>query len=382
MPVDRPDAAIRCDGMRAERRISLSRFPWFVRGFGLLFASFGTYGVIAMLFGIGHMTISINDGPPRPATPADAWLPGIFVLVGLGVALVRYSVVLDAQRRMHIKTAGWGPWLKRTEKSLATATSIDIGTAVERGSGSGRYTAIPVQAVRSSGVDELAEPRTSAAARKLAQQIAKALDLPVGPGLTGSPILRPAEDVDLPVSEVVQPDLADLRPPPDTGVTTSELQRGIEIRFPMVRIGFAALALGIVVPTLFIGTFWWFWWRPGLVEPASKSTLMWLFMMAPVLIGLCYGLVMVGSTYRAGLFGSRIQVDSEGGLRAAGRTTTAESIRSLEVMPGTRLGGGLKVVLDTSEFVIARGQSTADLHFIRALILQHLRSQSRSAVHR
>jgi len=61
-------------------------------------------------------------------------------------------------------------------------------------------------------------------------------------------------------------------------------------------------------------------------------------------------------------------VDARQGLRAAGRLIAPERIRALELM-----NRGIKVVLDSSEFIIARGQSEADLRWIRALILRHLK---------
>lgn len=352
--------------MRQESRISLSRFPWFVRLFGLMFLLVGMYGVFAMLFGIGNITITVNDGPARPATPADAWLPGIFVLVGLGIALIRYGVVIDASRRMRIKTIGWALWVKRTETSLVGMTSIELGSAEERGSGSGRYTAIPVRAVGPDGVEELAEPRTFVAARALARRIAEALGIPLGPaqadGLSAS---------------IAQADADDLRPPAATRVLLIDAMRGIEIRYPRVKASLVMVIMGGVLPLLLFGGFWWFAWRPGLLEPASKSTFMWFFMMAPILMGLIPALTMLIKGYRSGVFGGRILVDAETGLRCAGRTIAAKDLRAIEVMPGNRWQGGLRVVLETSEFTLCPGQEAADLRWIRALILRHLNGKIR-----
>ena len=363
--------------MRPERRITLSRFPWFIRLFGMPFLLFGIFGVIAMLFGIGSMTVSVNDGPSRPATPEDAWLPGIFALLGMGLVLIRYSVVIDVASKMRIKTMGWGFWVKRTATSLARITSIDLGSAEERGSGSGRYTTIPVRAVGPDGTEELAEPRTYFAARKLAQQIAAALDLPVGPRLTGTDAPSRAEVVDLPFAAIAHLDPADLLPPQGTKVMIVESMSGIEIRYPGVRAGLVLVIIGGIVPLLFGGGFWWFIWRPGLTEPASKSTFMWFFMMAPVFMGLIPVLGMMIKSYRSGLFGGRILVDSQSGLRCSGRSIGASAIRAIEMMPGTRMGGGLKVVLDASEFTLCPGQCAADLRWIRALILRHLDGTSK-----
>ncbi len=361
--------------MRSTRNVVLSRFPRFVRAIGLAFAAMGGYGAVCMLFGIGNMTVSINDGPSRPATPADVWLPGIFIAVGVGLALIRYTVVVDAARRACIKTAGWGQWVKRTETSLASATAIDIGTAVERGgNGSGRYTAIPVHALGPDGTTELAEPRTHVAARALALRIANALALPVGSGLGGTQRTHGDDKVAaLPVAETTILDPADLIPPTDTRVTISERLDGLVIHHSMVAFGGIGM-LGIVVPMLMLGGFWWLAWRPALSEPAATSTFVWWFMMAPVVAGLLFSLAGVLAAHRRGLFGGYITVDALGGLRTPWRTIASERIRALEVLPGPRLGRALHVVLDDREFVLVAGRSQADLRWIRALILQRLQA--------
>ncbi len=344
------------------------------RTFGLLFAGVGICGVVTMLFGIGNMTISSgDDGPTRPATPADAWGPAIFILIGLGVALVRYHVAIDAERRMLVKTVGWGPWVKRTETALATATSIDVCAPEQRGDGSGRHTAIPIKALGPTGEQELAAPSSIVKARKLARRIADALALPIGPRLSGSTTLRPPKDLDLPVAETAYVDPSVMQPPANTRLTVTELDSGIEIRLPMA--GTIAVVIGVFVALdmLMFGGFWWFFWRPGLVSHAAESWVAWWFLMAPVLLGGGSALLILVVAERTGKFGSRIRVDPIDGLRFGWRAIGPERIRAIVVNEGSVNTRGLKIVLSTSEFVIASGQSLTDLHWLRALIVLHLR---------
>ena len=176
--------------MSPEQRIILSPWwlPWwFFCGLGLLFASFGAYGVTGMLFGLNHIMVSDNGGPSRLATPTDALLPGVFLMIGLIVSLIRYRSVLDVERRVHIMTTGWGLWVTQTEFSLGNTTSIDIGKYEARGVHSGRfYMVFPIMAIGPHGSHELAELRTYAQANELAQRIAAALGVPIGIGVADS----------------------------------------------------------------------------------------------------------------------------------------------------------------------------------------------------
>jgi hypothetical protein len=85
------------------------------------------------------------------------------------------------------------------------------------------------------------------------------------------------------------------------------------------------------------------------------------------------------SGFRSGVLGGRIHLDGNGGLRAFGRRVPTDQIRALYVVPGPELRSGLQVVLPTSDFLVAKGQSEADLKWIRALILKHLGASIGSA---
>jgi hypothetical protein len=69
--------------------------------------------------------------------------------------------------------------VKRTAYEVKPAASITIGPSGSRGSGSYRYTAIPIRLNGVAGAEELAEPKSREEARALAARIAIALDLSV-----------------------------------------------------------------------------------------------------------------------------------------------------------------------------------------------------------
>ena len=61
--------------------------------FGLVFAGFGGFFIYLLLTGGG---VTVNG---RPGTLSDAWMPGIFVLIGAVIGLSRYRKVIDLRRR-------------------------------------------------------------------------------------------------------------------------------------------------------------------------------------------------------------------------------------------------------------------------------------------
>jgi hypothetical protein len=246
-----------------------------------------------------------------------------------------------------------------------------IAEPEERGTGSGRYTAIPVVAVSPGVRTELAEPRSEVAARKLAQRIAEALRVPVGSYAEPSAAAL-ADTLDRPLAEVARVGAEAVLPPADTSVTISEQVRGIAIVVPRPPKALSLLLFGGLAQFLSVAAFWYFFWRPGLVEPASKQPLVFLFMMAPLAMGIIPVIVMLIGGYRTGAFGGVITVDSEDGLRAWGRRVRPDELRSLTLSTGLSISIGLKVVTDRREFVIARGQRPEDLRWIRALILKQL----------
>lgn len=341
----------------ADGDITLAGVPWYLRAFGLVFAGTGAVFMAMMLFGIGAVTVTVGDGPGRPATPADAWMPGIFLAIGLGLALVRYRVALAADRRATVTAKGWGFWVRRTETPLPAADRITVGPPEGRGSGSGRYTAIPVRAVGPQGAAILSEPSSPGAAHRLAQRIGSALGLPIDAG-SGRTVLPTADE---------------LQAPAGTRVAAIELVRGLEIRIPMAGAPVLLMAAGGVLALLATSWFWWSQWRPILDQQAARSAVFQLIRVAPLFLGLLPLACGMLAAYRNGGLGGTIRVDPQDGLRAFGRHVGPERLLALEIRDRARWSGGLTVVTDRAEFLIARGQRPEDLRWIRALILHRLR---------
>jgi hypothetical protein len=353
-------------------QITISSFPRFIRLFFLTFFSVGIFSVIGMLCGIGNITVGSENGPSRPATPGDAWGPGIFVLIGLAGLLVRYRIYFDASSRSIRKTVGWAIWTNRSHHSLSEATLIDIGPAEQRGDGSGRYQVIPVKVMKPEGFVEIAEPSSFSEARHLALNIARALGLPMGHGLTGSQQEQSVEEDDNPVTTNANITLEDLRPPNGTTITVRELHPGIVIHYPMTKAALLLIRFAYSLAGIGIGCLWWFFWVPMSQPHTNDSWFLRCLYWFPIWVGITGGLMHLFIAYRQGTVGRFIRVDGTGRVRASGRTIDGSRIRALEILPGANSKCGLAIVLDHGEFTICPGLSEAEARYVRAKMLYQL----------
>jgi hypothetical protein len=353
-------------------QITISSFPRFIRLFFMTFFSAGIFSVIGMLCGIGNITVGSENGPSRPATPGDAWGPGIFVLIGLAGLLVRYRIYFDAPSRSIRKIVGWAIWTNRSHHSLSEATLVDVGPAEQRGDGSGRYRVVPVKVMKPEGAVEIAEPSSFSEARHLAMSIARALHLPMGPGLTGSQQEKSAEDDDNPVTTNANISLEDLRPPNGTTITVRELDPGIEIQYPMTKAALLWARFFYSVAWICIGCLWWFFWIPMAQPHNDESWLMRCIYWFPIWVGIIGGLMNLLIAYRHGSVGRFIRVDGAGRVRASGRTVDGSRIRALEILPVESSRYCLEIILDHGEFTTCPGLSEAELRYVRAKIMYHL----------
>ncbi len=356
----------------AADQITISSFPRFIRLFFLTFFLVGILAVIGTLWGIGNITVGSDNGPSRPATPGDAWGPGIFVLIGLAGLLVRYRIYFDAPSRSIRKIVGWAIWTNRSHHSLSEATLVDIGPAEQRGDGSGRYQVIPVKVMKPEGAVEIAEPSSFSEARHLALNIARALGLPMGHGLTGSQQEQSAEDADNPVTTNANISLEDLRPPNGTTIAVRELHPGIEIHYPMIKAAILLARFAYSLAGISIGCLWWFFWIPMSQPRIDASWFMYCMYWFPLWVGIIGGLMHLFIAYRHGYVGRYIRVDGAGRVRASGRTIDGNRIRALEIIPGANSKCGLAIVLDRGEFTICPGLSEAEARYVRAKILYQL----------
>lgn len=357
--------------MRSERHIVLSRYPWIARCFSGVAIGIGAYGVVTEISSLGQPPAALTANPSWSSTVCDAGGDCVVILVGLGFALVRYRVVLDGERRMTIKTVGWGPWSKRTDTSLTEARCIDLGHPEQRGSGSDRHTAIPVRAVGLASAYELVAARSIGKARSLARRIASALNLPVGRSVSGSILPRASGRIDQRVADVSFLDKKDLIPPRDTAVTVIEARGSITIRYPMSRPGAVCLgALLVLTVSTCVGLWWVLGWLANWSAHAHQaSTHSWSLTLIPVLAGLVGALVGTILLGRTGLLGGRIRIDPEGRVHVAGRTILRERLRTIDVVHVSRYGCELTFESEFDSISTARGNRPADLIWIRALVI-------------
>ena len=357
--------------MAREARIVLSRFPWVIRIFGLVFAGVPLVLCVMMLMGRGELTVSGDDDGRggRPATPADAWAPGIFAAIGLGLALIRYQRVVIASRRALVREVGWGPWVRRRETPLDEVISIDVREAESRGSGSGSYPVVPVVAVGRSGEHELTAPTQPAEARALARRIALAFGLPSGVHASRGGASSVVEVLTQPLARGMVTE-QELRPPPGTRVRLEELPRGgVALVVPALRP--VRSALGVVLPLLLAGLFWLLILYP---LPSGGEHELPYRLATAVTLGLAAiaTVIMALNAWHRDRFGCRLVVDSERTLRIRTRRIAAERIRAIVVVPGDDGKDGIEVVLADGAVFAAGGQSAGDLQWMRAVLIERL----------
>lgn len=354
--------------MDSHAPVVLAVYPRFARLFGACFALMGIIGVVCSLNGNG--TVEFNNGSSRPVTPADSWLPGIIVLIGLGIMGVRYRQWIEPDRRMLIKIWGWGLWVRRREESIADWEQIEMGPAEERGSGSGRMTAVPVRAISAKGRSELAAPKTSVLARQLAIAIANALGIPLADHLGG---IKPSASASVGERspEPVAPRQAGV-PPLGTAVRVDEALRGIRITVPggQQARGLAWLSMG--VPMVFVGLFWWFFWRPALAQMPSISAITAIFLYAPLIMAFVGSMVAALAMRRRGMFGAVIEVDRSLGVLCRGRWVSPAEIVAIEIDSSRPPRCAIKLMTTRQERWLVSGQRRNDAEWIRALIVERI----------
>jgi hypothetical protein len=322
-----------------ERRIVSGSGMWIMRLFGLPFAAMGGWGVWCLLTGYARVTVNHH-----PGTPADAWIPGIFGMIGLVFIGLRWRRVIDGDRRTIETSAGWMLWTRTTATDLGAWQRVEVRPSVTRGSGKNRRTAIPVVIVGERGELEIEAPATTEAAQRLADRIAVAAGLVEQDALhrtvaTAEPLLARLTPADL---EAPEPDRNRIR--------VTDLGTGCRFRVPPSG-ALGCLALQIL---LFAGI------GTAIVVRSGSRMFLWV-LAAPVLAG------VVGAL-RNGSFGYDIEVDARDGLRARGRRFAPEALRRLDQQEG-----GLYAGTADDGLMIASGLTNDEVLWLRARILRALR---------
>ena len=333
--------------------------------FGLVFASFGVFFIYLLL--TGDAGVTVND---RPGTPSDAWMPGIFVLIGAVIGLSRYRKVIDLRRRTRRRSFRLVFPLWSREDDYTQPERITLSMEV-RGSGKNRSTVFPLRLV--AGTDEI-EVYTAVdpdSARRDAEALAKLAEVPLHDSSAGTEIVRAPDQLDRSVLETEEPGE---RPglPASSKLVVSEGVRRVAIRVPPAKAQVLLGAGGFAVMAVFTFMFW-LRWRAEFENFEGLGDR--LFSYAPLLMFALAVFGAIAASARQGLFGMTLEVDRRelvarsflGSTRMA-----ADDIEELRVV-GDGIRAALLVRSDERSLRCGLGLSEVDREYLRASILYHLR---------
>jgi hypothetical protein len=338
---------------------------------GGIFAAVGLLFVVLLC--VSPKSVTVND---RPGRTEDAWVPGIFVLIGLAIAGIRRRREIDVDQHAVIDTSGWWWWTKTSVIGQGAWKCVRIGNPEERGQGSSRYTAIPVSIVGADSTFEVEAPGDFADARELAQRIAQAGKIPIGAAdESGAVTEMPPEQIGKPLVERIGKQDLDVPRPEDSRVTVESEMGGCRIRLSPGPVNI--LAALVLIPLLVPIGFWYFLWFPGLDKkiaerPDDHALLIFAYLPLVLMVGI--PLVFMIRAFIRGRLSTVIEIDSDRGLRFAGHAMPAAEIMALPIV-SAKLGSNrrLMAVTDSHELVIARGLTEPDLRYLRAEILRALK---------
>jgi hypothetical protein len=175
------------------------------RSGGGLLVLFGLPFLLAGLFVIALTLelVSIQGEVP----PIHVGLPfgGVFAAVGAGIVFGRAGVTVDRRRQSLVKWWGLLGLAKRSEYFLPDFCEVVLRKEVRKGDKSS-YTVYPV-CLRSETLEKsvaLEEPRDYAAARALAERVAKLIDKPLADSSSGTPVVRQPDCLDLSLREAAR----------------------------------------------------------------------------------------------------------------------------------------------------------------------------------
>jgi len=339
---------------------------------GLVFAGMGSLFIFLLLTGADGVTVG-----DRPGRAADAWKPGIFVLLGAVMGLSRYRKEVDLATGRLTRTFRCVIPLWRRERELGPPVKVTLSKEVRRGS-QNSHTVYPVHLVAGEDPIELSSDPNERTARAEAERVARFVELPLEDSSAGSVLVRTHDSLDRSVIETAELDGQPIEAPPASVLVVAESGRGLEVRIPLAR-GPLLLGAGGIATVLLVSVgFWWFAWRPGVGEVHGLFDR--LFSYAPLLMA---GVPVIGGIFMGihrGLFGSVVEVDPRG-VRARtllGSTWIAvDDLEELRVVGGG-LGPHLLARSDEREFRCGHGLSEADRRYLRALLLRQLGARTRA----
>ncbi|HAT09421.1 MAG TPA: hypothetical protein DCS97_02235 [Planctomycetes bacterium] len=284
-------------------------------------------------------------------------VPALFSLVGLSIAGYRWRSELlceagriDEHHRFFI--FAW-----TSVKQIGSLQRVLIGRPETRGSGKNRRTVYPVRLGGATALHELGVPQDALAARRLGEEWAKRLELPLADSSSGSESVREHQQLDQPAIERME--LGDLAvaPPPTLRTVMREVDGSIEItqRNDLGR------AIGIAV-LLAIAT--------AIASVAIAIVVGGQIAMLIIIALVISDVVVFAVLFANGAFSRRLVVTPRSGLRLGGQGMTVEELEELVVGDGpTRL----RAISDRKVLEFGRGLPVEELTFLRAIILKTLK---------
>lgn len=301
--------------------------------FGLFFAGIPAFMLVAAVAG----TVTSSDGDAPPLVLIVPFL-SIFIAVGTGVALGRRGTTIDPAAGT--VSTWWGlliPFSRTVVARLEDCRMVAITEEVRRSKNSS-YTVYPAR-IQHEGEGKAAtvrEPRRYAEARRLAETVAKALDVGVTDATGPEPVVREAGTLDLSLAERLAqgealPEVPDL---PD-GCRVEHAIQGRQATFTIPAAGWTLgpiamavlggivplIGLAMVVPAVF-----------SITEEGTPSVFL-LFLLPFILVPLFIGGGLVFKAVTAARTVERIEVSPTGleVLRTGPFGTKRQSIPAAEL---------------------------------------------------
>ncbi|HEY3319357.1 MAG TPA: hypothetical protein VGP72_02635 [Planctomycetota bacterium] len=349
--------------------------------FGLPFFGFGLFAMTTAFSGIW------NGGAPSARVPV--FLFGlVFGAVGSAFVFGRSGVILDKGLKTVTRWYGllFPMWTKVQE--LDTFEEVHMSRE-ERGSGSGRYTAYPVQLKGSAGAKlEIAEPRTEGESRKFAEEVAKFADLPIVDLSSGIEVRREAGHLDESLREQLArtgQEVDITTPPADMRATFSAEGNAVHFEIPPPPLG--CVPVVALVAAIGFSCFVLFTFVPALLSfNGMPAGVQWIF---GAFIGIGFVLLPVGGALLA-LLSRRnrrgvveadpecLRVSHKGLLlwkRVEIPAGKLEELRIEQPIHGKNSAPQLAAISDEKTARFGEGLSHEELEWIRRVILKAVTSQ-------
>lgn len=340
--------------------------------FGLAFAGFAGLFVWLLLTG-GE--VQVNG---RPGKPADAWMPGLFIVFGAVLAFGRRTLRVDLSHSQVTRRWTWlGIPVHTATERLSDVVSVALVKVVTRSSNnSGSSTSFRVRLKDGSAADglEVASHATLMAARLDAEKAARLAGVPLIDETDGSPTVREPGELDQSVLERdTSSGTSRPRTPPDSVITPSWEAGGATFALPPMLVVIIGGGLLAAVPIAMVVGFWWFFWRDAGGQSA-EGFVGQIFDHLPLLFVGLFVLQAMFAGWRRGALGTTVAVGADG-LKAAGRRIPASELEELHVM---RRGRWTHILArsDRTQLRFGYGLPRAELEYLRESILYALRLAS------